>query len=221
MPNNPLGKHTLCSRVPPSLPTAATLAQQVLLRSWQAPVAAPRPTVPCRVQPPRKAPRQLEQCRGACMGMEGGREDLREAFWWLLPGLLPAELAEGEHIPAKHFPGLQAKAVDRGERRLSSGGAPLKLPPFPQLLLCSNREVVLPHQDPHLRVISKKDPVSSASLPVSSSAWHSPLLCLLLWYLPCLPHLPLASQTHPTFIQLPPRILWQVWTAGSHAPPWS
>ena len=47
------------------------------------------------------------------MGMEGVREDLWEAFRWPLPGLLPSELGKGEHSTAKHFPGLQAKVVDR------------------------------------------------------------------------------------------------------------
>lgn len=55
------------------------------------------------------------------MGMEGVREDLREAFWWLLPGLFPGELGKGEHSTAKHFSGLQVKAVDSMERGLSSG----------------------------------------------------------------------------------------------------
>jgi len=130
------------------------------------------PTIPQRVQPPHEAPGQPEQHRGACMGKEGVREDLRQAFGWPLPRMLPGEMGEEKHGAAKHFPSLQVKAVDKEERGLNSGWAPLKL-----LSLFTSETVVSPQQALHLRVICEKQPDSSASLPVSCPARSSVRSC--------------------------------------------
>lgn len=44
--------------------------------------------------------------------MQSDREGLWEAFQWLLTGILPGDLEEGQHRTSKHFLDLQEKMVD-------------------------------------------------------------------------------------------------------------
>lgn len=49
------------------------------------------------------------------MGTQGDWEGVWEAFQWLLTGLLPGELEEGQQATAKHFLDLQEKVVDEAQ----------------------------------------------------------------------------------------------------------
>lgn len=139
------------------------------------------------------------------MAMQGERESLREAFQWLLAGLLPGELEEGQQGIAKHF---LEKMVDEAKRV----SAP-KATTSPTDSLCMNKAVALPTKTCTSELFLKR---SLSPLPSSLCA-AQPLLHRLLLP-PTSPHrLPNASH----FYRAPPSNSLAGRTADSHTPPWS